>query len=383
MRSLFIYLFLFVFVNRVSSQNNLIIESDILGVWEIGINLEGLDSLAIDGYKHNITEITFLPKGTFELKSFGITRIYGDTCLTSISFGKWKLNNNRLTLKYNDSDYGFFGRVYWAILARNREHIVKVNQDSILVFNEGFYDLERLHEATYTKYYKRLSVTTLVTENGKDSCNNFYNLQPIVLQPESYTFKANYKYLINSLDSTKVVSIPEDRNIDIYYEEHLTDSIYKYKSFYGLGYIDSIYEDSIIVSLYEMDVNLWDEYPSNGYGLNTTASSDGETTPNFLATIDLYNMPEIGLTTNASDVLQGLSAFGMSSGVFTALILAPLLSINYGTGEFRDRRYYQIAGYSLAGAAICLPIFLLSTPKKYTIIPKGGDTDKNHWYLSY
>lgn len=386
MRSIYVIIIFNLVSVHIYAQTVRINESELFGVWQYGIDFTGLDSAAVLYNNSTISEYTFMPSGHFEYKHFRITQTHFDTCLIFTTPGKWKLKNNVLTLTYNNKKSVCIASDSKEQKERIEQEIMKANQDSFVVRNPGFYDLEGYHKPPYTIYYKRLSAPIQATENGKDSCKNFYtpqpvNLQPVLLQPETYTYKPNYKYLINSLDSTKVVRIPEDRNIDIYYKEELTDSIYKYKSLDGFGYIDSIYEDSIVVSLYQMDINLWDDtYYETLY---TTASSDGEETPDFMATIDLNNMPEIGFSTNTSDALESILVLGMSFGVFTALIVAPLISINYKSGEFRDQRYYKIAGYSLGVAAISLPLFLFSESKSYTIIPSGSEPAENKWYLSY
>jgi|GEM_PF-1994135 len=386
MRSIYLIILFNIVTAHIYAQTVRINESELFGVWQYGIDFTDLDTAANLYNNSAISEYTFLPSGHFEFKYFRITQTHFDTCLIYTTPGKWKLKNNVLTLTYNTKKSVFIASDPMEQEDRSEEEIIKANQDSLLVFNPGFYDLEGYHKPTYTIYYKRLSAPIQATENGKDSCNNFYtsqpvNLQPVILQPETFAYKPNYKYLINSLDSTKVVRIPEDRNIDIYYKEELNDSIYKYKSLNGFGYIDSIYEDSIIVSLYEMDINFSDE--NDFESLYTGTSIYGEATPYIITTIDLNNMPEIGFSTNTSDALESISAFGMSFGVFTALIVAPLISINYKSGEFRDQRYYKIAGYSLGVSAISLPLFLFSGSKSYTIIPSGSEPAENKWYLSY
>jgi len=382
MKLSFIYLFFVIISMRSSAQTISINENDLLGTWLYGSNLTDSDTTTINYFKHTITQYTFLPSGDFEFKYFRITKLHNDTCLQSEVSGTWKLKNNELTIAHNAVEGGLFAGAHWGKAEWSKEQLVKVNRDSIVVFSEGFYNLENQWiDASAAQYYKRLNKAIAPTVNGKDSCNNWYNLQPLILQALSFLPKSNYKYLINSLDSTEAVMIPEDRNIELYYEEQLVDSIYTHKSFYGLGFLDSICDDSILVAIYEMDISLWSEESYDG--VTNTTSVYGNLTPSFLATIDLYNMPVLGFSTNGSDVFQSLSAFGMASGIFTALILAPLLSINYSSGEFRSQRYYRIAGYSLMAASISIPIYLLSMPKSYTIIPKDGDIDKNHWYLSY
>ena len=52
-------------------------------------------------------------------------------------------------------------------------------------------------------------------------------------------------------------------------------------------------------------------------------------------------------------------------GLLNALVVAPLVSINYKTGEFNSNRYYTYSGISLASTIITFTFSRTLIPKKY------------------
>ncbi len=75
----------------------------------------------------------------------------------------------------------------------------------------------------------------------------------------------------------------------------------------------------------------------------------------------------------------GSSLTGIS--VFSALIVAPLASINFRTGSFNKNRYYTIAGICLAGVTIGIPIILLTRNDKSYIISGKKPNNTEAYYL--
>lgn len=383
MKAVINFLFFICLITHVAAQTVRINDDNLIGVWEYKSDLAGVDSNAFNYKKHSISEYTFLPTGEFKFRYFKINKNNLDTCLNTIVEGKWELKNNELKLKYKVHEgITFFGGHQLKMQEWSSEQIIQAGRDSLVVFLQSNYaEGGDWYETGETIYYKRLKSPIYVANASNEGCiGEFYNLIEIPNIDSLIVINFGNKYLVNSLDSTKIIQIPTDRNIEIYYEEKLTDSIYDSKSFNGLGYLDSIYEDSILVNLYEVNEELWLEDNLDWISTSTSIIRNPETS--LLYTIDLYNLPTLGFSTNANDVFQSISAIGIFSGFLTALVIAPLVSINYKTGDFRDHRYYSVAGYSLAAVAVSLPIYFLSFPKSYILIPKGGEIDQDHWYLS-
>ena len=55
------------------------------------------------------------------------------------------------------------------------------------------------------------------------------------------------------------------------------------------------------------------------------------------------------------------------TGVFSALVVSPLASINYKTGGFNEKRYYKMAGFSLASLGVSIPIMVATRQKSFSI----------------
>jgi len=79
---------------------------------------------------------------------------------------------------------------------------------------------------------------------------------------------------------------------------------------------------------------------------------------------------------------DGLGGLLTTLGGLSALVAAPLASINYSNGDFNQDLYYQWAGYSLAATGAGVAILLVNKKKKYTIQQNGQKADKKRWKVS-
>ena len=70
----------------------------------------------------------------------------------------------------------------------------------------------------------------------------------------------------------------------------------------------------------------------------------------------------------------------IASGI-TALVVAPLVSINYDTGDFNKDRYYKVAGFGLGGLAVTIPLVIALQGKKYRITTNQKLQSRKHWYF--
>ncbi len=68
-------------------------------------------------------------------------------------------------------------------------------------------------------------------------------------------------------------------------------------------------------------------------------------------------------------------------GGITSLILAPLMSIEYGAGGFNEDRFFRWSGAGLASVSLGVPMMILTKKKKYYL--KGGTHGKRIWAISH
>jgi hypothetical protein len=69
--------------------------------------------------------------------------------------------------------------------------------------------------------------------------------------------------------------------------------------------------------------------------------------------------------------------FWSKMGLVSALIVSPLLAINYKTGDFNNKKYYWVSGSSLLFVGTTFSIYKLLSPKKFNF----GTSDKRSYYL--
>jgi hypothetical protein len=86
-------------------------------------------------------------------------------------------------------------------------------------------------------------------------------------------------------------------------------------------------------------------------------------------------------STSAEDI-RGFGGILFTLGVFSTLVVAPLVSLNYSGKGFNGQRYEQVAGYSLAATGLGTAI-LLSTPKRRFRLKSAAASEKREriWAL--
>jgi hypothetical protein len=67
-------------------------------------------------------------------------------------------------------------------------------------------------------------------------------------------------------------------------------------------------------------------------------------------------------------------------GLFTSLILAPLVSFNYNTGAFNTSRYFWFAGTGLGLITISIPLLASYKARTFDIGKNPGNTS-NYWEI--
>jgi len=100
-------------------------------------------------------------------------------------------------------------------------------------------------------------------------------------------------------------------------------------------------------------------------------------------TVDI-KISDIGMIENHSNSNFNLKSFGdaaIITGSITALLIAPLVSIKYKTGEFNGDTYLKTVGVGLSFVTIGIPISILSRPRKYFFARKCDGKEVKLWKI--
>lgn len=89
------------------------------------------------------------------------------------------------------------------------------------------------------------------------------------------------------------------------------------------------------------------------------------------------------IQSNKSMNLENLGDFFCYSGLFSTLILAPLVSINYHNSDFNSKRYYHWALAGIAATGLGLAITLTNHPKRIDRLQYKEFPAKNKWLVQY
>ncbi|MBK7425562.1 MAG: hypothetical protein IPI60_00235 [Saprospiraceae bacterium] len=96
--------------------------------------------------------------------------------------------------------------------------------------------------------------------------------------------------------------------------------------------------------------------------------------------LNLMDARQITLNSKTSKNITGVGRLLITFGSLTALVVAPLVSINYAEGGFNSERYFKVAGVGLAGVAVGIPLILLAKPKTYVLKEFSGN-EKEIWSI--
>ncbi len=78
---------------------------------------------------------------------------------------------------------------------------------------------------------------------------------------------------------------------------------------------------------------------------------------------------------------EKIAPITFSVSAITTLIVAPLISMNFKTGDFNKSRYYKTAGIGLIGIGASIPIAIIFKERPIRFIQLGDETAKRNWYL--
>jgi|AntRauTorckE5430_2_1112549.scaffolds.fasta_scaffold26562_2 hypothetical protein len=97
--------------------------------------------------------------------------------------------------------------------------------------------------------------------------------------------------------------------------------------------------------------------------------------------LELKDVNQLLYRTPSAEKLNTVGKLLLTAGMASALIAAPLASIDYGSGEFNGDRYFRIAGYSMAVSGIGLVAALGTRKRDFAILQPGESPGKKRWTL--
>ncbi len=318
----------------------------------------------------NSEKIAFTDDYTFTKTNIRIKDYQFDTI---IHYGKWNWNEETKTLRlYRDEER------YYA-------------NGKIFIF-EKEYHLNYLSSGYYAFEDQKFSQTAQLRYHRQDNNQSFE--ENIAFEAEKKSFKdvkidslSTHYYLVNALNPLKRKKLYFDEfQYYIGYEESKLDKgIFKQSGSFD-GAIKDFTDSSIRFIFQQENIDIDYEngktaYIENNYYKEITNDDDlfmrDENLIEKEILIKNITYIEISRKFNTSGISPTIVLFS----AITTLFVAPLMSINYKTGDFNQSKYYTTAGIGLIGLGASIPIYFIFRDKEINIYKNDGVVTKKTWRL--
>jgi hypothetical protein len=292
---------------------------------------------------------------------------------TTTEYGKWNWNEETKTLRlYKDEER------YYA-------------SGKIFIF-EKEYHLNYLSSAYFTfsdqKFNQKVEFR-FIKEGTKQTFE-----ENITFENSKKTFKdvkidslASYYFLVNALTPSKRKKLyfDEFQYYINYTESNFDKGVLNQRGSFT-GAIKDFTDSSIRFIYHQENINAEYENGKTAYIENNYYKEIAKDDDPFLRS-EKFAEKEI-LIKNISDIeisrkfnLSGISPSIVLFSTITTLFVAPLVSINYKTGNFNQSKYYTTAGIGLIGLGASIPIYFIFRDKKINIYQNNGVATKRTWRL--
>jgi hypothetical protein len=318
----------------------------------------------------NLETISFKDDYTFTKSNVSFKNHQLDTI---IHYGKWNWNEQTQILRLYRDEERFYanGKIY--------------------IFEKEFH-LDFLSAAywTYTDQKFDQKVQFRFHKEG----NNQTFEENMAFEAEKKSFKdvkidslSTYYYLVNALNplKRKKLYFDEFQYYINYKESNLEKGIISQTGSFD-GAIKDFTDTSIRFIFQQENINIDYEngktaYIENNYYKEDTIDIDplwrGEKYEEKEVLLKNITKIEISQKFNASGISPTIALFS----TITTLIVAPLVSINYKTGDFSQSKYYTTAGIGLIGIGASIPIYFIFRDKKINLYQNDGVVTKKTWRL--
>ena len=253
------------------------------------------------------------------------------------------------------------------------------DNDSILLINSSNEGL----------FYRRQKINTindsiLILNIEEGNINNLFSYKRIKLKPEEFNeiccSNSSTLYLVNSLDTNKTVKLntgevklklimPHDSTIELHDKSYDIDDVSLIKN-----------DSNLVFQLHRER----EEYSSKSglyflktseYGFNPDSIND-----ELYKSLNIQQIETINFTPNYKANLNSFCSFIAVASFTTAFLVAPLISIDYKGGPFKQGRYFQTLAWCGVGFTFAIP-FMIISPSYYKATKKGKKVDNEFWYL--
>lgn len=277
---------------------------------------------------------------------------------TATAKGKWSFNatSNALFFFADEERYA------------NNDKIFRYASTAKISFKSGQYlviDSLVNNRTLHVRYRK-----TTATETYEANRRRIASFKPHYTP--KYDSNATHFLLVNALDPSKKLKLEFDR------------SYFKFQD--TRSYTDSTLDDEEIIQDFVVtdfsDSTLDGALQNERRYLEFVNGSESELSNYYSDREKTIRFDKIeNITYQKSTKLEFLAPTLATTSVITTLLIAPLISINYKTGDFNQKRYYKTALIGLIGIGTSIPVSYLFRTKSLRIIPRNGEVDKKHWYL--
>ncbi len=319
-------------------------DSLLIGSW--------LTSKVYDKEKYLDETLSFYLDGKFQVNRTFYKGYNGKgSIISDVSIGKWLIKNKRIIF-YSQATISDTAKSYFQS-DPYFQNIFKLT-DSALVFRE-----RNTNEGPRGDFY--------LTEYKKVN-----DVELVEIKRLPYFYGENL-YLINSVSNKKVkikIGLVPTFFLDIDTAQYVeVESYHSIQATFFEG------NDSVFVLNVSKEEEHYVKKDHSYSGKSTSDENEPETRIKPETIIGLkYRSPVRGICDGLSFVITPLS-------IATALIVAPLASINYKTGGFNAQRYYTIAASGLIGLSIGIPLHFIGRVRYYDITTKRGEKAKDLWYF--
>lgn len=200
----------------------------------------------------------------------------------------------------------------------------------------------------------------------------FAVVQPVYFDRNKQPVTAVYARLVNSLDTTRKIELRSSVDITAACPP---DTSCKKCTMYYSGSV-----------MYATDTSLFFGTTREEREFTLRNGTEGSLSHSYSAasrTIELPVRTIQSLTYISPARLRAQTFFGTFAfcSFLSAVIVAPLASINYSHWTFNKQRYFTIAGIGLAGVVVGVPLASVFSEQNYLLTTKHGFKSKKYWYI--